>query len=568
MTKSGKSPTITNDPTHPSAMTNQEPSSANTYDYIIVGAGSAGCVLANRLSADPAVRVCLLEAGGSDSSERVQIPAGTITLYTSPTYSWNYFSTPQAALGGRSLHCPRGKVLGGSSSMNSMIYIRGFSSDYNGWKAAGCTGWGWDDVLPYFRRSERNMLGQDPARHGNRGELLVDKPRDPNPVSQRFVQAGTRMGLPRNTDFNGASALGVGLYDVTQKYGRRLSAYRAFVAPVLHRNNLVVLRDTTVESLQIGASQTNSVQVQGVRIQRKESGAQLLRATREVILCAGAIGSPHILLKSGIGPRQQLEAAGIAVHCDLPGVGQNLQDHLDGLVTVRSPSAATLGFSWRALPQLVLAPFRYLFGRKGSLTTNYVEAGGFACTTLASGEPDVQFHFVPGYRSHRGRLFEWGHGYAIHTCVLRPHSRGELRLNAQGALELDYNFLSAPQDMQVLMEGLRLARSILADSAFGDIRGKEMLPGAGVQTDAQLRDYIRDYAATVFHPAGTCKMGVDAMAVVAPDLRVHGVAGLRVADASIMPTLVSGNTNAPCIMIGEKAADLIKGAQAAVRTTD
>lgn len=523
----------------------------NNYDYVIVGAGSSGCVLANRLSADPSVSVCLIEAGGNDNSPRIQTPAGTITLYKSKKYSWNFFSAPQKNLGGRSLHTPRGKVLGGSSSMNSMIYIRGHASDYDRWAQAGCPGWDWNSVLPYFKKSENNRLGQDSRLHGTGGELNVEAARDPNPVSRLFVRAAQSVGIRRNDDFNGEQLEGCGIYNLTQQNARRLSSYRAFVAPVIQRSNLTVVTDCAVHNviLEDRVATGVSVQVEGTR--------QRIRARREVILCAGALGSPQLLLASGIGPAQDLKKAGIEVQHDLPGVGKNLQDHLDGLITIRSKSPLTLGFSAAALPSIVTSPWRYLMARMGWLTTNYVEAGGFAKTPLADRLPDVQFHFVPGYRSHRGRLFEWGHGYAVHTCVLRPKSIGEVHLDAAGKLVIDFNFLSDPADAKVLVEGLKLARRILADTQFDGIRGEEMLPGKAVQTDEQWMTYVRDYAATVFHPVGTCKMGSDPMSVVSPELKVHGIQGLRVVDASIMPTLISGNTNAPCIMIGEKAADLI-----------
>ncbi|MCA0920680.1 GMC family oxidoreductase [Pseudooceanicola nanhaiensis] len=527
------------------------------FDYIIVGAGSAGCVLANRLSADPAVRVALIEAGGTSDGLRVKVPAGILSLYGDPQYDYGFTGVPQPELNNRELPVNRGKALGGSSAINSMIYIRGHAGDYDDWAALGCTGWGYDDVLPVFRDLERNLLGQDPAYHGTDGELLVDTPRDPNPVSRIFVEAAKTRGMTENSDFNGPEQEGVGIYDVTQDKGSRFSAYRAYVEQIRGRANLSILTGAESRRLVVEGGRVTGVVI------RRDGTEETLTCRGEVVLSAGAIGSPALLLASGIGPGAALKEAGRAVTHDLPGVGQNLRDHIDGMITTRSSSTKTLGLSAPNLPAMIAAPFRYVGARRGMLTTNYVEAGGFARTKYADARPDIQFHFVPGYRSHRGRLVEYGHGYAIHTCVLRPGSVGELRpKGGETGFEIDHRFFTDEQDAKVLIEGIKIARDIFAAAPFDAIRGKEMLPGEAVQTDDEILAYLRAEALTVYHPVGTCKMGSDPMAVVDPEgLRVRGIANLRVADASVMPTLIGGNTNAPSMMIGERAARAILAAR-------
>jgi choline dehydrogenase-like flavoprotein len=460
-------------------------------------------------------------------------------------------------MNGRRIPVNRGKALGGSSTINSMIYIRGAREDYDEWASLGCAGWAYDDVLPVFKSFERNLLGQDAAYHGFSGELLVDNPRDPNPVAKMFVKAGTEAGLPENRDFNGASQLGVGVYNVTQDRGQRFSAHSAFIKPVMNRKNLTVLTGAEVVDLDIEAGQARAVNL------IREGALQKIACRGEIILSAGAIGSPRILLASGIGPAAELTAAGITVKADVPGVGKNLRDHIDGMITVRSNSLKTLGLSLANAPAILASPFRYFAARRGMLTTNYVESGGFAKTKFAGALPDIQFHFVPGYRSHRGRLVEYGHGFAVHTCVLRPKSIGELTLVADGSrrnVAIDHRFFSRSEDLDTLVEGIKVARSIFAQPAMKELAGTEILPGPNVVKDDEIRAYLRAEALTVYHPVGTVKMGTDPMAVVAPDtLKVRGLDNLRVADASIMPTLIGGNTNAPSMMIGDRAARFILG---------
>ena len=535
----------------------------NHFDYIIVGAGAAGCVLANRLSANPANRVCLLESGGKNHSPLISIPAGIFGLYGHKRYDYTYAGVPQKHLDNRPITVNRGRGLGGSSAINSMVYIRGNRNDYDRWAELGCTGWSYDEVLPVFKQLERNLAGQSNRYHGFGGELPVAKPQAEQALARQFVSAARHVGLPENPDFNAASQLGLGIYQVTQYQGQRASSYTSFVKPVMGRPNLTVLTGCDVSSLIMRGNRADGVNAdyQGRQIQ--------LHSNREVIVSAGAIASPRILLASGIGDRNELEALGLDCHVDLPGVGKNLQDHIDSMVTVRSGKTVGIGISLATLfPHILPAPLKYYLQRKGWWTTNYVEAGGFAYSTgtgQTDDDPDIQFHFTPIYRSHRGKRLELGHGYSLFTCVLRPYSTGSVSLVNDGTYKnvlIDHNFLSDERDCQVLVGAVKKARQILGSPAFDDIRGVEMAPGPEVQTDGEILDYLRRTATTVYHPVGTCKMGTDDMSVVNPgSLKVYGVDKLRVADASIMPRLISGNTSAPSMMIAAKAAGMILDTQ-------
>ena len=524
-----------------------------TFDYIIVGAGSAGCVLANRLSADPAVRVLLLEAGGRDDSFLIRMPAGIGRLVT-PDVNWLYETVPQAQMGGRRMFWPRGKTLGGSSSLNAMVYIRGQRQDYDRWRDAGNPGWGYEEVLPYFRRSENNEVF-DGELHGRGGPLNVCERRYTNPLSRVFVEAAVSSGLPHNPDFNGREQAGAGLYQVTQRRGRRCSAATAYLHPVLHRPNLTVITGALAQRILLQAHRATGVAYVHGGAQREA------RARREVLISAGAINSPQLLLLSGIGPAQEIRTLGLPVHHDLPGVGKNLQDHLDINVIHACTEPITLDGSARGLGALKTA-LRFAVSRSGPGVSNVAEAGAFLRSGPDAAAPDVQLHFIPAYVLDHGRRKMHGHGMTLHVCYLRPASRGEIRVRSADPADpplIDPRYLSVASDLTPLIAGIRRARDIYAQAPFRRYLGAEAFPGRGTQSDAELGAFIRSAAETEYHPIGTCRMGVDAQAVVDPELRVRGVDALRVVDASIMPTLVSGNTNAPTIMIAEKAADMVLG---------
>ncbi len=518
------------------------------YDYIVVGAGAAGCVLAARLSEDPHTRVLLLEAGGRDTRREMRIPAAFSKLFKSEC-DWSYFTDPEPYLANRRLYWPRGKVLGGSTSINAMIYVRGHRWDYDRWAELGCRGWGYAEVLPFFKKAEDNSRGQS-GYHAIGGPLAVSDLRSPNILSRAFVEAAAELGFPRNADFNGAEQEGFGFYQVTQKRGQRCSAADAYLKPAAGRPNLTVC--TGAQATRVIIEKRRAVGVECMEDGRRRA----YRAECEVVLACGAVNSPQLLLLSGIGPADQLRALGVAVVADLPGVGENLQDHLQVVIGHGCTRPLTLDKA-ETLGNLL----RYLLFRTGPLTSNVAECGGFIRRDPGLPAPDLQFMFGPVFYIEHGFQRPQGHGFGATPVLLRPESRGRICLRSAHALEppaIQANYLASPRDLAQLVEGVKVARRIFHSRPFDPYRGPEVRPGEDLQSDAAIADYIRRTAETIYHPVGTCKMGTGQMDVVDPELRVHGVEGLRVADASVMPTIPGGNTNAPTLMVAEKAASLLR----------
>jgi choline dehydrogenase-like flavoprotein len=525
-----------------------------SFDYIVVGGGSAGSVMAGRLSEDANTNVVLLEAGGKGDSGLVNTPAAAVAMLPTSINNYAFETIPQKGLNGRRGYQPRGKCLGGSSAINAMIYTRGHRSDYDHWKALGNPGWSYDDLLPYFKKSENNLALRD-RYHGNEGPLYVSNLQSDNPFQQIYLNAAVEAGYSINHDFNGAEQEGLGIYQVTHQNGERWSAARGYLHPHMgKRKNLQVQTGVQVERVLFEGKRAIGV------VYTQKGKQHILRANKEVILCAGAFHSPQLLMVSGVGPKNQLDQFGIPLVHDLPGVGQNLQDHPDFIFGYSAKSLDLIGISLGGTVRLASEIVKYVRTRHGMIATNFAEAGGFLKTDPDLEAPDVQLHFVVSLVEDHARKLHMAHGFSCHVCVLRPKSRGQITLASNSMKDaplIDPGFLMEEEDLETLVRGYKLTKKLMDAPSFANIRSKDIFT-PDVKTDDDIRKIIRERADTVYHPVGTCKMGNDAMAVVDATLKVHGIENLRVVDGSIMPTLVGGNTNAPIIAIAEKAADLIR----------
>ncbi len=536
-----------------------------SFDYVIVGGGSAGSTLASRLSEDPSVKVCLLEAGGSGTSILLRAPSATVTVLPGygKLFNWAFNTVPQPGLYGRKGYQPRGRALGGSSAINAMLYIRGQKQDYDGWAANGCEGWSWQDCLPYFRKSENNERGGDDL-HGGSGPLQVSNQKSPRPITEAFVEAATRLQHRRRADFNTGDNEGVGLYQVTQfhepaRNGERCSAAAGYLLPVMDRPNLTVLTKARATRILFDGKRAVGVAY------RQDGADKTVAAAKEVILCGGAFNSPHLLQLSGVGRPDDILRHGIDMVHELPGVGQNLQDHLDFILGYKTRDTDNFGIGLVGTVRLTAAILQWWRKGTGLIATPFAEGAGFFKSDPALDRPDIQLHFVISVVDDHARRLHMGYGYSCHICALRPHSRGEVFLQSADPMAdpgIDPRYLSDERDLKTLIKGAKMAREIMETPPLANYKKRELFGVSDGMSDAEWEHHIRSRADTIYHPVGTCKMGVDDMSVVDPHLRVHGLKGLRVVDASIMPNVISGNTNAPTIMIAEKAADMIKAGDA------